>query len=59
MKTERKLIVSTDLNDWAARVMERTTGTTIPHDLVELELRKIADEKRANHRFHRKSSEPG
>jgi len=46
MRTKQLMIVSIDINDWAARVVEATIGTKIPIDLVEKERQKIADEKR-------------
>jgi len=45
-KTKHK-IVAHDLNEWAARVVEATTGVKVPHDIVEQEIRKIAEEKAA------------
>lgn len=42
-----KKIAASDLNEWAARVVEATTGVRVPHDIVEQEIRKIAEEKSA------------
>ena len=44
-KHVRRKIVAKDINVWAARVVEATTGIEIPDDLVEQEIRKIEEEK--------------
>jgi hypothetical protein len=44
-KSKHRRIVATDINEWAALVVQAVTGERIPTDLVERELRLIAEER--------------
>lgn len=46
-KKTKTTIKADDINVWAAKVVEATTGIKVPYDLVEQEIRKIAEEKAA------------
>jgi len=45
---KRKKIAAADINSWATKVMEATTGVKVPADLVEREKALIAEEKAKN-----------
>lgn len=55
---QKRQIVARDINSWAAAIVEATTGEKVPADLVEQEIRKIAEERLAQAKGEQPSKNP-